>query len=214
MSVREALRRARADAREEGPLRFWLGWGGPPPGAARRAPGALRAAALERGRFTPAARRVLAGYRFLRVPTGVAWTAAFLALLVPRWLPRAGALPRTPWIGAACLHPLPLIAGVEAALTPEVVAHELAHVLWPRLPVGLRREFRARLAAAEARDPALRQWLDAALAGYKDPRSPDECHVRVLEYYAYGRRPVPAELWEFYRGWIEEPHCASTALDP
>lgn len=142
--------------------------------------------------------------RIVQVPSGLAWTAAALAVaLVPRWLPRAGALPRTPWVGAVCLHPIPLVAGVYHALTPEVVAHEFAHVIWPHLSAALRRAFPEVLADAEAADPPLAAYLDRCLAGYKDPRSPDEVHVRLLEYYRYGRLPIPEALQPYYAGWID-----------
>ena len=190
------LEQARADYRAQGFARFWFGW--------RRPGEELRAAAFRHGRFTERARRWLRRYRLVQVPHGVAWSAAALAVaLVPRWLPRAGALPRTPWVGAVCLHPLPLIAGVAGALTPEVVAHELAHALWPRLPRRLRAEFPALLQELERRNPLLTGWLDLRLAGYKDRRSPDECHVRLLEYYRYGVEPMPPELRPYYAGWID-----------
>ena len=189
------LDQARADYRSLGFRRFWFGW--------RWGDEEVRAAAFRFGRFKASAVRWLRCYRVVQVPHGVAWSAAVLAVaLVPRWLPRAGALPRTPWIGAACLHPLPLIMGVAGALTPEVVAHELAHTLWPRLPHRLRQEFPAVLQALERRDPALTAWLDARLAGYKDGRSPDECHVRLLEYFRYGADPMPPELRPYYAQWI------------
>ena len=189
------LERARADYRSLGFRRFWFGW--------RWNAGEARAAALRYGRFRDSAAGWLRRYRVVQVPHGVAWSAAVLAVaLVPRWLPRAGALPRTPWIGAACLYPLPLIAGVEGALTPEVVAHELAHALWPRLPRRLREEFPAVLEALERREPGLTEWLDAQLAGYKDRRSPDECHVRLLEYYRYGADAMPEELRPYYAAWV------------
>lgn len=194
--VNHGLREARNDLRREGWLRFWFAWGGVGPG--------LRAAAYDLGRFTPSARRRMDRYAVLRVPSGVAWTGAVLAVaLVPRWLPRAGALPRTPWVGAACLHPLPLIAGVEAALTPEVLAHEFAHLIWPALPRKLRRNFRRVLVELEAADPALTEFLDVCLEGYKDRRSPDECHVRLLERWRYGRRSLPESLRPYYGGWVE-----------
>jgi len=190
------LNEARADLQAEGPARFWFGW--------RRVDREVRDAAYDLGRFTPEARRVFDRYALVQVPSGVAWTGAVLAVaLVPRWLPRAGALPRTPWVGAACLHPLPLIAGVRDAMTPEVVAHELAHVIWPRLTPELRRAFAGVLAELEGRDRRLAAQLDLQLAGYKDRRSPDECHVRLLEYYHYGRRPVPAALHPYYEGWVD-----------
>lgn len=189
-------RAAREDLAREGPHRFWLGWA--------YAPAELRQEAYALGRFTPRARSVLDRYRILKVPSGVAWSAAVLSQWVPRWLPRAGALPSTPWVGAACLHPLPLIAGVERALTRRVVAHELAHVIWPHLPRALRREFPAVLSLLEAREPELSRRLDHWLDGYRDRRSPDECHVRLLEYFDYGRRRLPAELHPYYQGWIEE----------
>ncbi|MFN3649035.1 MAG: hypothetical protein ACK47B_05590 [Armatimonadota bacterium] len=197
MSWRDA---ARADLAREGALRFWLGWRGTRP--------ELRKEAYGLARFTPAARAVFDHYGIVVVPSGLAWVGALLSQAVPRWVPRAGALPSTPWVGAACLHPLPLIAGVARALTPRVVAHELAHVIWPHLSPALRGGFPRVLAELEARDPQLTRSLDHWLAGYRDRRSPDECHVRLLEYYDYGRSPLPAELRPYYAGWIEEcpPH--------
>ena len=190
------LDEARADYRAQGFRRFWFGW--------RWGDGEVRAAALRHGRFRDSAARWLRQYQVVQVPHGVAWTAAALAVaLVPRWLPRAGAVPRTPWIGAACLHPLPVIAGVAGALTPPVVAHELAHTLWPRLSRRMRADFPTVLRELEHRDPRLSEWLDPRLAGYKDRRSPDECHVRVLEYYRYGADPIPPELRAYYEEWIE-----------
>jgi len=182
------LDEARADLRAQGFRRFWFAW--------RWGDAEVRAAALQHGRFRGSAALWLRWYQVVQVPHGVAWAAAALAVaLVPRWLPRAGALPRTPWIGAACLHPLPIIAGVAGALTPAVVAHELAHALWPRLPRLLRAEFPALLQDLERRDRRLAEWLDARLA--------DECHVRVLEYYRYGADPMPPELRVYYAEWIE-----------
>jgi hypothetical protein len=189
---------AREDLRAEGFWPFWFDW--------RIGMPELREAAYEHGRFTEWGLAQLGRYLLVQVPAGAAWTAAALAVaLVPRWLPRAGALPRTPWVGAACLHPLPVIAGVRAAMTPEVVAHELAHVIWPRLPAALRGQFPCVLAELEERDPELRRWLDRCMAGYKDPRSPDECHVRLLEYFRYGREAMPAVAQPFYENWIRLP---------
>jgi hypothetical protein len=177
---------------------FWFQW--------RAAPAELRSAAYELGRFTERARRILDRVRVVQVPTGVAWAAAAGAVaLVPRWLPRAGALPRTPWVGAACLHPFPLIAGVKSALTVRIIAHEFAHVIWPHLDRGLRANFPAALAELERTNPDLTAQLDQQLSGYKDRRSPDECHVRVLEWCQYGRTGVPAVLWPYYDGWIGPP---------
>lgn len=190
---------ARADLRSEGPRCFWLGW---------RRREDLRAAAYALGRFTPAATAVMDRYQVVQVPSGVAWTGAVLAVALAtpalaRWFPRLGALPRTPWVGAACLHPLPWVAGVRAALTPYVVAHEFAHLIWPRLDHDLRHAFPAVLQALERDDPTLTAHLDDILAHYKDPRSPDECHVRLLERYEYGRRVLPATLEPYYAGWVE-----------
>lgn len=187
--------RFRADLRTEGTVRFWLGWG--------RVPGALREAAYEIGRFTPAARRRLRRVKLVQVPTGVAWTGAVLARFVPGWVPGAGALPAVPFVGAVCLRPLPLVLAVREALTPAILAHEMAHFLWPCLPRELRRELPLVLGRLEGLHPELTVWLDAALSEYRDRRSPDECHVRLLEWWDYGRRPFPAELRPFYAGWIE-----------
>lgn len=190
------LRQARADLRREGPVRFWFAWAG----AGRE----LREEAYAYGRFTPAARRVLDRMAVVRVPTGVAWAGAVAGVyLVPRWIPGGGALPSTPWIGAACLRPLPLIAGVAGALTPAVLTHEFAHVFWPKLPRKLREAFPEVLRDLERDSPDLGAWLDECLSGYKDCRSPDECHVRLLERYHYGRRPLPEALRPYYAGWIE-----------
>lgn len=190
------LRNAHADLRREGAIRFWLHW--------RWGTPELRRGAYALGRFTPRARRVLDRFLIVQVPTGVAWAGAVAgAYLVPRWFPGAGALPRTPWIGAACLRPLPLIAGVAGTLTPEVIAHEFAHALWPRLPAELRRAFPAVLAELERRDPDLSIWLDECLLGYRERRSPDEVHVRLLERYGYGRRAMPEGLRPYYSGWVD-----------
>jgi len=146
----------------------------------------------------------VAGLRIVQTPSGIAWTGAALTVaLVPRWMPRAGALPRRPFVGAVCLYPIPLIAGVADALTPEVIAHEFAHVIWPKLGRPLRRSFPATLENLEREDPHLGPYLDACLVDYKDRRSPDETHVRLLEYYDYGRKPLPPVLRPFYEGWIE-----------
>lgn len=190
------LETARADLRREGVLRFWLRW--------RWGRPELRQAAYALGRFTPQARQGLDRFVIVQVPTGVAWAGAVAgAYLVPRWFPGAGALPRTPWIGAACLRPLPLVAGVAGTLTPEILAHEFAHTLWPRLPAELRKEFPAVLAELERREPDLTIWLDACLSGYRDSRSPDEVHVRLLERYHFGRRPMPESLRPYYVGWVD-----------
>ena len=186
---------ARAERRRQGAWRFWFGWGG----VGRREV----AAALDYGRFTPRARWWLGRFVVVRVPSGVAWAAAWLASRLPAGLPGVGALPRTPWVGACCLAPLPLILGVEAALTAPVLAHELAHALWFVLPRERRRAFPIVLARQETVDPDLAAWLDRALAGYRDRRSPRECHVRLLEYYDWGRRPLPPELVPFYAEWID-----------
>lgn len=187
---------ARTDLEELGARRFWTEW--------RAAGPDLREQAYALGRFTPEARRVLDRYLIQQAPRGMAWTGAVLAVhLLPSWAPGASALPRTPWIGAVCIAPLRLILGVDHALTPDVIAHELAHAIFPRLSRRARREFPLALEDLEARCPALTPWLDAALAGYRDRRSPDECHVRLLEWFHYGREPLPAELHPFYEGWVE-----------
>ena len=198
---------AHEDLRQLGTWRFWTDW--------RASPPALRQAAYRHGRFTESARKRLDRFVILQAPRGAAWLGAFLATrLVPRWLPGAGALPRTPFIGAVCLRPLPLILGVDRALTPEVIAHEFAHAIWPHIPRSRHRDFPRALADLEARTPGLSGWLDHVLAEYKDRRSPDECHVRLLEYFDYGRRPLPEQLWPLYEGWVMRPASGDGAEPP
>jgi hypothetical protein len=178
----------------QGACRAWLRWrwGG------RR----LREAAYNVGRFRPEARRLLDRYLLVEAPVGVAWFAAKVGSRLPGWL-TGGAVLATPAPSAACLHPLPVIAGFPGMLSPALLAHEFTHVLWHRVPRALRAEFPAALARAEAEDPRLAAYLARAMAGYRDSRSTYELFVRVVEYYHYGREPVPEAVRPYYAAWID-----------
>jgi hypothetical protein len=169
----------------------WFGW--------RVIRSSLREEAYIFGNFTNEARRILDKTWIVQPPDGVAWLAAKIAALTPRWVPGTGA-----WIrcgvptGLACPPFLTFLT--PAFITVPVLAEEFTHHLYARLPRRIRRQFLDDYFRLLHSHRAFAYYMTHAsgMEQYGDPLDPLELHQRVIAFFQYGRAPVPAYLRKYY----------------
>ncbi|MCS6862417.1 MAG: hypothetical protein NZT92_19105 [Abditibacteriales bacterium] len=170
----------------------WFGW--------RVIHSSLREEAYAFGNFTDEARRFLDRTWIIQPPDGVAWLAAKMAALTPRWVPGTGSWIRTGEpTGLACPPFFTFLT--SAYLDVPTLAHEFTHHVYERLPRPLKRQFLTDYHRLLDTHPQFAFYMkhQSGMEQYGNPRDVRELHQRVIEFFNYGRAPMPEYLRKYYQ---------------